>query len=408
MVEEELVHLSIRPGNPDFTDLPWEKHIPEWGESSDRLEQVQAGVSRHPVVFVNYDGELYAIKELPRGMAKHEYDLLCAIEDLRLPSVHPVGYAKISDPTGERSALITRFLDRSLPYRLLMVRSGLRRYEEHLLDAMAELLVQLHLSGVFWGDCSLSNTLFRPNAGALQAYLVDAETAETHPPRLTPTLRYHDLEIMEENIRGEILELVSEGQLKPVAFGGVAYADTGRYVRQRYNALWDEITREQIIAPGEHYRIQERIRLLNKLGFSIRQVELLPSEKGENLRLRVVVADRNFHRDQLMNLTGLEAEEGQATRMMNEIMELQGYFTSINNRLMPLSAAASYWLERVYLPTIDALWPLIERRRNAGEPIDEIELYLHLLDHKWYLSEREQRDVGHQAAAQDFLERFNE
>ncbi|RPI84947.1 MAG: DUF4032 domain-containing protein [Chloroflexi bacterium] len=407
-MNEDLVSLNIRPGNPDFTDLPWEKHLPVWSEFSDRLEQVQAGVSRHPVVFVNYDGELFAVKELSGGSAKHEYDMLCAVEEMRLPSVVPVGYANIADPIGQHSALITHFLDRSLPYRLLIVRSGLQRYEQHLLDAMANLLVQLHLSGVFWGDCSLSNTLFRRDAGALQAYMVDAETVEIHPPRLAPTLRFHDLEIMEENIRGEILDLISEGQLHPGTFGGVSFRDTGRFVRQRYNSLWDEITREQLITPGEHYRIQERIRLLNNMGYSVRQVEILPSEKGDNLRLRVMVADRNLHRDQLMNLTGLEVEEGQATKMMNEIIELQGYFSSVNKRSMPLSAAATYWLEQIYLPTIDALRPLIQHTRDSGELMDETELYLQVLEHKWYLSEQANRDVGHQAAAEDFLKHFDD
>lgn len=52
--------------------------------------------------------------------------------------------------------------------------SSLERYRDHLLDAISGLLVQLHLAGTFWGDCSLSNTLFRRDAGALQAYLVDA------------------------------------------------------------------------------------------------------------------------------------------------------------------------------------------------------------------------------------------
>ncbi len=65
---------------------------------------------------------------------------------------------------------------------------------------------RLHLSGVFWGDCSLSNTLLRRDANTLQAYLVDAETTEFINP-LPPAVRYQDLEIMEEIINGELIEL---------------------------------------------------------------------------------------------------------------------------------------------------------------------------------------------------------
>ena len=46
---------------------------------------------------------------------------------------------------------------------------------------MASLLVDLHLAGVYWGDCSLANTLFRRSGDKIQAYLVDAETSEIHP-----------------------------------------------------------------------------------------------------------------------------------------------------------------------------------------------------------------------------------
>src|SRR5207247_5626162 len=66
--------------------------------------------------------------------------------------------------------------------------------------------VRLHLAGFYWGDCSLSNTLFRRDAGALAAYLVDAETGEMHP-RLSDGQRSYDIDIATENIAGEIYDL---------------------------------------------------------------------------------------------------------------------------------------------------------------------------------------------------------
>ena len=45
-----------------------------------RLEDAPRGVSRHPVVFVNYSGTLYAIKELPLKAAEQEYDALIQAE----------------------------------------------------------------------------------------------------------------------------------------------------------------------------------------------------------------------------------------------------------------------------------------------------------------------------------------
>ena len=79
----------------------------------------------------------------------------------------------------------------------------------HLLNALAELLARLHLRGFFWGDCSLSNTLFRRDAGALSAYLVDAETGELHE-QLSDGQRAYDIEIAQMNVVGELLDVDAE------------------------------------------------------------------------------------------------------------------------------------------------------------------------------------------------------
>jgi Domain of unknown function (DUF4032)/Lipopolysaccharide kinase (Kdo/WaaP) family len=388
--------ISLRLDHPDFLDLPWHLPLSEWSGQSGRLEEVPRGLSRHPVVFVNYSGALYALKEMPKGQAEKEYNRLLEMEDQRLPAVTPVGHVQTQLSRGPASVLITRYLDRSLPYRSLFMQRGLMGYREHLLDAIAGLLVQLHLVGVFWGDCSLSNTLFRRDAGALQAYLVDAETAEIDPENFSPRLRFHDLEIMEENVDAELLEMVAGGLVSE----GIPIYDTGANIRLRYQSLWEEITREEVINPGERYRIQERIRALNSLGFSIGEVKLEGSEGGEQLRLRVFVTDRNFHRDQLFGLTGIEAEEMQARKMVNEIHEIKAILSQVNNRSTPLGVAAFHWLENRYQPVTAALKSL------ADQTNDFPELYCQLLEHKWYLSEKAQRDVGHEAAVEDYLQQF--
>lgn len=405
---ERLTNLTLRSEFVNystlFMDLPWDLPMKEWEGHSDRLEQVPRGISRHPVVFVNYDGCLYALKELPAGIAKREYDLLRQIEEVRLPAVMPVGYLDVQTYSFQTSILITRYLDRSLPYRTLFMRSGLDRYRDHFLDSLAGLMVQLHLAGVYWGDCSLSNTLFRRDAGALQAYLVDAETAEIYPPRLPPPHRFQDLLIMEENVDGEMRELANLAQVNRTTSASLHI--TGSNLRQRYQRLWDEVTREEIISPEERYRVQERLRALNALGFSVGEVRLETSENTEKLRLRFMVTDRNFHRDQLLGLTGMAAEEMQARQMMNEIQELKANLSIQNNRSTPLGVAAYHWLEHIYEPTIKSLAPMLDLKKNQDLGISPAELYCQVLEHKWYLSEQAHQDVGHQAAVEDYLKRY--
>ncbi|MEM7677087.1 MAG: DUF4032 domain-containing protein, partial [Myxococcota bacterium] len=338
------------------------------------------------------DGVVYAVKSLTTNLASKEYAALRAMESKRLPVVTPVGLVQTETEEGEAGVLITRYLDHSLPYHQLFLQSMLSRYRISLLDALAGLLVELHLAGVYWGDCSLFNALFLRDAGRLRAYLVDAETSEVHD-RISDTMRDYELQVMFENVTGGMSDLVALGALpkdEPVE-------RTAQAIEQRYRELWDEVSREELLVPADRYRIQERVRRLNALGFSVGDIELTP--EGDKLKFKVAVTDRSFHRDLLHSLTGVDAQENQAREMMNEIQEQRAYLGEVRGRSMSLSAAGFHWLEHVFQPAVTK----IQTALNTDD--DGAELYIQLLEHKWYLSERAQRDVGHDAAVQDFIER---
>jgi len=393
-----LIAIHVREGHPDFIDLPWHLPLAEWANASERVVEMERGLSRHQVVFVEYGSGLYALKELPPALAEREYGLLRGMEDRRLPAVTAAGHARAAvkggegGEGGENGILITRFLDASLPYRTLFKNKGLERYRERLMDAMAGLLVRLHLAGFYWGDCSLSNTLFRRDAGELQAYAVDFETSEQHE-KLSDGQRSMDLDILEQNITGELADLQAEVQLPPA----LPVEETGATIRARYQRLWNEINRQLLILPGESYLIQERIRALNDLGFSVGEIELVKTEQGDSLRLRTIVVDREYHRRLLHGLTGLVAGDRQAALMINEIKELQANLSAQHKYTQSLSMAAHRWLEQKYRPTTQRL------REALGPRDDETELYCQVLEHKWYLSERAKKDVGHQVTLEDYI-----
>jgi tRNA A-37 threonylcarbamoyl transferase component Bud32 len=342
------------------------------------------------------------IKELPENIAQIEFDLLSQMSELQLPSVKPIGYATVRRDFNQSSVLFTRFLETSLPYRSLFISKAVEQYQKHLLDAISGLLVQLHSNGFYWGDCSLSNILFRRDAGALQAYLVDAETAEFHLPPLSPILRYHDLEIMQENILSELSDLQANNNL----VFSYPIQETGPYIQQRYRSLWEEITREDIFTQNELYRVQERIRALNSLGFSVKDIELKNEDQGNILKLRIFVSDRNFHRNQLMEITGLYAEDRQAQQIMNEIHELKANMSQSTYPNITLEAVAFHWMEYIFKLVVEKLQSFINMKSNLLANTDVIELYCQVLEHKWYLSERAQHDVGHQIAVDDFIQNF--
>ena len=162
------------------------------------------------------------------------------------------------------SALITRHLQFSLPYRALFSSTLRPDTARRLLDALAALLVRLHTAGFYWGDCSFSNTLFRRDAGAFAAYLVDAETGELHAT-LSEGQRSYDLDLARTNIAGELLDLEAGGLLHE-SIDPVATSDE---VVARYENLWQELLGAETFDTGERYRIDQRIRRLNELGFDV-------------------------------------------------------------------------------------------------------------------------------------------
>jgi hypothetical protein len=391
-----LRSLHVRAGHPDFLDLPWARPLIAWPGATPRVVEVERGLSRHEVQFVSYGPAVYALKEMPADLAAREYDLLQMLEERDLPAARAAGHAVVEAEDGEvQSVLVTRFVDASLPYRTLFHSPGLSRYRDRLIDAMAELLVRLHLAGVFWGDCSLSNALFRRDAGELRAYLVDAETSEVHET-LSPGHRRQDLDIMEENVEGDLMDLAAQaGTPLPAAPTGA-----GRQVRERYEALWSEVTREETFAAGDTWRIHERVRALNAIGFSVGELELLTDGDGRRLRLRTVVTDRDYHRHEFHNLTGLVAEERQAEQALNDLRAFRATLSDELGRSVPLSVAAFRWRTERWEPTLARLQPLI------GVVGDEAELFFQVLEHKWFLSESARKDVGLDAAREDYARRF--
>jgi hypothetical protein len=377
--------LVTRPGHPTFLDLPWDRPLAEW--EGGRLVDVVRGISRHVVRFVDYDGQLYALKELPERYAEREYRLLRRLAEESMPVVDVVGVVS-SRPAGLDDVLITRHLEFSIPYRALFGGHGVPDLRSTLLNAMAELLVRLHLAGFFWGDCSLSNTLFRRDAGGLSAYLVDAETGELHP-RLSDGQREHDLALAEENVVGELLDVAAEHGGLPSGIDPVETAEEGI---RRYRALWSELTRDDVIAPDERFRIEERLQRLNEMGFDVEEIELEAAPEGYRLRLQPQLVEPGHHRRRLLMLTGLSAQENQARRMLHDLDEFRARVNA------PESVAAYRWRAEIFEPAMAAVPPELWSKRQPAEVFHEI------LEHRWLMSERRGSDVGLDVAVRDYVD----
>jgi hypothetical protein len=381
--------MLARPGHPTFLDLPWDVPLEEW--PADELVDVVRGIGRHVVRFANRGETLYALKELPRRLAEREYELLRSLEAESIPVVKAVGVV-VDRPADLDAVLITRWLDFSLPYRALFTGRGVPDLRNRLLDSLAELLVRLHLAGFFWGDCSLSNSLFRRDAGALTAYLVDAETGELHPV-LTEGQRQHDLAVAKENLAGELMDLDAAGLLP----ADIDPFETASDICARYEGLWSELTREDVFGAEERYRIDDRLRRLNELGFDIDELDLVATDGVYRLRLNPRVVEPGHHRRRLLTLTGLDVQENQARRLLNDLASFRAYLEQESGRSLPESVVAYRWLAEVFEPAVARVPAELRGKRDAAELFHEI------LEHRRHLSEAAGRDITLESAADSYV-----
>jgi Domain of unknown function (DUF4032)/Lipopolysaccharide kinase (Kdo/WaaP) family len=388
-MEPGRFQLVARTGHPSFLDLPWDEPLEVW--QTPRFVNVIRGISRHVVRFVEYDGALYALKELPERPARREWRLLRGLESQGLPVVESVGIVTNRGDDLD-TVLITRHLEYSLPYRALFAGSAIPDLRTHLLNGLAELLARIHLRGFFWGDCSLSNALFRRDAGALSAYLVDAETGEQHP-ELSDGQREYDLEIAQLNIVGELLDIEAElglpAELDP--------EETADEIIARYRSLWHELTREETFGLDERYKLDERLHSLNALGFDVEEIQLSATPDGYRLNLDPHVVEPGHHRHRLLRLTGLDAQENQARRMLNDIARYREAMERKERRPLSESVAASRWRDEVFEPTIAAV------PEDLWAALPAAEVFHQVLEHRWFLSERAGKDIGIDKAVESYI-----
>jgi Domain of unknown function (DUF4032)/Lipopolysaccharide kinase (Kdo/WaaP) family len=375
--------------------LPWDVPLEEWVDNR-LLEVAHRGISRHVVRFVEADGMVFALKEIDERLARREYRLLGQLETMGMPAVSVLGICVERSPVDgheQDAILVTRFLDYSMSYRYVFSHRHHSHTNDQLIDAMVELLARLHLAGLYWGDCSLSNTLFRPDAGTIAAYLVDAETAEMHPT-LSDGQRGGDIEYAAERVGGELFDL-QDGGLLPADVDPIAVAHE---LPERYYALWDELTREEAFRPDEQrYRVAERIDRLNELGFDVDELELVTAGEGTRLRVHTRVAETGRDRRRLFTLTGLEVTENQARRLLNDVVSYRGYLEQKEGRAIPETVAAHRWRAEIYDRVMAMVPDGLDNRLAPAEIFHEI------LEHRWFLSEQAGKDVGTTAAAQAYI-----
>lgn len=384
------LELTAAQPYPALLDLPWETPLEEWPEEI--LAALPRGISRHVVRFVRVQGQVMAIKEIKADIARREYQMLRMLRRLGEPTVEPIGVVSgrlAEDGTPLDACLITRHLTFSLPYRVMLSQTLRGDTARRLIDALAVLLVRLHLVGFWWGDVSLSNTLFKRNAGEFAAYLVDAETGELRD-RLSDGQREHDLDIARVNIAGELMDLRAGGLIPEE----VDPIDVSDLIVTRYRALWGELTEVESFESGDRWRVEERIRRLNEMGFDVGELDITTDIGGTQIRIQPKVVDAGHHSRRLLRLTGLDVEENQARRLLND---LDAFRAATDQQNEDEELVAHEWLSRIYEPITRTVPPELRGKLEPAEVFHEV------LEHRWYMSERAGHDMSIEDAIADYV-----
>ena len=376
--------------------LPWQISLEEWPEDPALTEK--RGISRHVVRLVRStddpDSEVYAIKETVSEFANREYKALRELAHLGAPSVEPIAVIEgRTDTQGEElpCALATRFLPYSLPYRVLLSGKDVTAHEITLMaSALALLLVRLHLLGFWWGDCSLSNTLFRRDAEGFAAYLVDAETGEFQKS-LSDGQREHDLDIAHFNVAAELEDLALSG----VLFPGMDPIRASDAVINRYRRIWAALKDRQILDPKDRHAVERAMRQLHDLGFAVEEVSVTLDGDSQKLFFQPKLVESGYHQQRLRDLVGMETEELQAKRLLASFDRFRGREPLPHP---PLHESAKSWLNQVFDPTVELI-PAELRGR-----IESAQFFHEALEHRWYLSEKAGHDVGLDFAARSYIE----
>ena len=379
--------------NTELIGLPFDVPLADWPEAL--IVHVPRGISRHLVRFVEVGGQVFAVKEGTDRYVLREHTLLRALAEHSVPVVEAYGtVTDRTDDAGEElgGLLITRHLQFSQPYRALFSGRGLPSLRNRLLDALVELFVRLHLAGFFWGDCSLSNTLFRRDAGALAAYLVDAETGEMHA-RLSDGQRGYDIQIATENIAGEIYDLQA-ARLLAEDFDVLEAAEA---LQHRYDQLWDEVTHDVIVPRAENYRINEKLRRLNELGFDVSELTIKTEPEGLRLHVDTQVVEPGHHQRRLFELTGLRVQENQARTLLGDLARFKAKWEDGTGLVVPDDAAARRWLDEKFYGTLALVPPELRVK------LPDAELFHEISEHRWLQSEAQGSDVGRAAAVDSYI-----
>ncbi len=383
--------------------LPWEIPLEEWAERDVKILTIRRGESRHQVIFVEVGGRRYAIKETSPSAAEKEITVFQELQRRRCRTLEPVGWlvtrgepiavGEVAGQTvymsGDTGYCITRLAERVLPQSILYRYPFTDANKRLLWNAIAELLFNLHESGVYWGDPSLANILMDLSGQRLTAVMADAETADVVSGALDEGLRRQDLDSFVESLQWQAEDIRIAREL-PEELHLITTGDA-EYLLSRYAGLRADKHRPRIMLDTVFSQVRDvnrRVDRLNELGYGVLKFGIRAFRQGQ---------------------TTLETS-------LDSVESIESIVPPI---VLPASSATEPQAQEqeqsrdnvdVEVATLRPGWYVQRLRELLGTHIPRAyarRIYHHINVHKWVMSEHAGHDVGMASAARDWYQNYH-
>jgi hypothetical protein len=124
------------------------------------------------------------------------------------------------------------------------------------------------------------------------------------------------------------------------------------------------------------------------------ELDIVTDWDGSTVRMQPKVVEANHHARDLQRLTGLDVEDNQARRLLNDLAAFTAHHDLGGEER---SIVAHRWLTTVYEP-ITAKVPAELRGR-----LEPAEVFHEILEHRWFLSEQRGHPVRTMEAADSYI-----
>lgn len=357
--------------------LPFHKSLEEWSSPEVNLITIRHGNSRHPVVFVRSGTVRFAIKETTERLAYKELHNYEKIAQSDIQTIKPIGViirtsGNIEVPTkvgrmyeSDKTAyLITVLAESVLPQSTLYNLRLTWEAKSEIWDVIAEFFAQIHAKNIYWGDASLQNLLikFRKVTTAsfqkkrkLEVILSDAETVEVRQS-LSSAMATADIDFFFESMMWFDEDLRSKGMV-----------------------------RDHLITERDIDYIQQIYE--DKLPTYRSQVEFD--------RITGFHSERHF---------GRFSKAVYSKVLLKQLAEHKWYLSEKLKREVSLREATVDWYINIFEPIRSKL--LANRFNDYFPNKTELDLYLEIMENKYFLSEKLGKDVGLNYAMTDYGKKF--